>query len=139
MMRAAPDSMRPEITCRPTPPHPITQAVSPMRTRATLRTAPTPVTTAQPSNAACQSGSADGSGTADAPSITTRSEKQATINPCCRVAPSASCSRDVPSIRVPRAMFAPATSQSVGRPARQAVQRPHDGTKQNATRSPGRT
>ena len=48
------------MTCRPTPPHPMTQAVSPIRTRATLRTAPTPVTTAQPSSAACQSGNPSG-------------------------------------------------------------------------------
>ncbi len=36
-------------------------------------------------------------------------------------------------------MLAPATSHSVVRPARHGVQRPHEGTKQNATRSPGCT
>ena len=139
MICEAPDSTSPAITCRPTPPHPMTQAVSPIRTRATLRTAPTPVTTAHPSSAACHIGNPSGIGTADAASITQRSAKHATISPCCSVSPAGSCSREVPSISVPRAMFTATISQRVVRPARHCGQRPHDGTKQNATRSPGAT
>ena len=54
------------MTCCPTPPQPITAALSPMRGRATLRTAPMPVTAPQPSSAACHSGTPGASGTTPA-------------------------------------------------------------------------
>ena len=56
----APARTRPAMTCWPTPPQPITAALSPIRGRATLRTAPMPVTAPQPSSAACQSGTLGG-------------------------------------------------------------------------------
>ena len=54
-MIPAPASRAPAITCRPTPPHPITHTLAPTRSPARL-TAPIPVTTPQPSSAACHSG-----------------------------------------------------------------------------------
>ena len=135
----APASTRPEMTCWPTPPQPITAARSPIRTFATLRTAPMPVTAPQPSSAACQSGTLGASGTTPAAATTARSAKQATVSACCSGVPSGSARRDVPSISVPRTPASPAGPQSVGRPPRQALQAPHDGIMQSTTRSPGAT
>ena len=135
----APASTRPAMTCWPTPPQPITAALSPMRGRATLRTAPMPVTAPQPSSAACHSGTPGASGTTPAAATTVRSAKHATVRPCWSGVPSGSASRDVPSISVPRNPASPAGPQSVGRPARQALQAPHDGIMQKTTRSPGAT
>ena len=56
MIVAAPPSRAAAITCRPTPPQPITHTRSPIATRAAWVTAPNPVTTPQPSSAACHSG-----------------------------------------------------------------------------------
>ena len=69
-IRPAPASRAAATSCRPTPPQPTTQTLSPIATRAALRTAPTAVTTPQPSSDACQSGSAAGIGTAQAAGTT---------------------------------------------------------------------
>ena len=61
------------------------------------------------------------------------------MSACCSGVPSGSARRDVPSISVPRTPASPAGPQSVGRPARQALQAPHDGIMQSTTRSPGAT
>ena len=108
--------------------------------RAALRTAPAPVTTPQPSSDACHSGMSASSGTAPArrhhasARRSTPSSARAGGSP-----PAPSRSREVPSISVPRTALAPAGSQRLRRPARQERHCPHDGTKENATRSPGAT
>ena len=139
MIRAAPASFAAATTCSPTPPQPITATLSPRRTPAALRTAPAPVTTPQPSSEACHSGMSAVSGTAPAAATTVRCAKHAVIRPCWSVSPAPSCRREVPSISVPRSALRPAGSQRLRRPARQARHCPHDGTNENATRSPGAT
>ena len=134
----APASCAPAITCRPTPPHPITHTLAPTRRPARL-TAPIPVTTPQPSSAACHSGIEAGSRTAPAAGTTAYSAKQATIRPCWSTVPSSARSRELPSISIPATPWRAAVSHSVRRPDRQARQAPHDGTKQNATWSPATT
>ena len=115
----APASRAAATTWSPTPPQPMTATESPGWTPAALRTAPIPVTTAQPRSAACQSGSSRGSGTAPPAATTVRSAKQAVRSPCFRVVPSASRSRLVPSISIPRAPCSATTSHRFGFPARQ--------------------
>ena len=128
------------MTCSPTPPQPITTTLSPAATRGDVadgaeaghrprsRAAP-PATAAGPS----------GIGTAPFAATTVRSAKHAVIRPCCSVVPSGRCSRDVPSISMPFEPFSPAGSHRLNRPARHASHDRHDGTKQNATWSPGTT
>ena len=126
-IRPAPASRAAATSCRPTPPQPTTQTLSPTATRAALRTAPTAVTTPQPSSDACQSGSAAGIGTAHAAGTTARSAKQATKLKCCAGRPSASRSRLVPSSSIPAHARSPATSQRLRRPAAQAAAAPAGG------------
>ena len=75
--------------------------------------------------------------TAPAIGTTACSAKQATIRPCWRMLPSGLRRREDPSIRVPASAAAPAGSHRFRLPLRHARQLPQDGTKQNATWSPG--
>ena len=134
--RRPPAAPRPRAAGRPRR-SPRRRPLSPTVTRAALRTAPTAVTTPHPSSDACQSGRRPGIGTAHAAGTTARSAKQATKLKCCAGRPSPSRSRLVPSSSIPAHARSPATSQRLRRPAAHARQRPHDGTKQNATWSPG--
>ena len=80
-----------------------------------------------------------GSGTAHRPPGRRRARaKQATINPCWSTAPSSPRSREVPSISVPGdAVGASGLAQGRGAPRGTRRHSPQDGTKQNATWSPG--
>jgi hypothetical protein len=63
-MTEAPESRQPWIAEMPTPPQPITTAVSPGRSWAVLTTEPTPVITPQPTRAATSYGTSGSIGTA---------------------------------------------------------------------------
>ncbi len=115
----------------------MTHTVSPGATRAALRTAPTAVTTPHPISDACQSGRLDGTGTAHAAGTTQRSAKHETKLKCWTGVPSGSRRRELPSSSAPAQAAAAAASQRLRRPAAQARQAPQEGTKQNATGSPG--
>src|ERR1035437_9030833 len=137
MIVAAPARPAAAITCSPTPPQPITQTRSPIRTPAAWLTAPKPVITPQPSSAACHSGISSGIGIAPAAVTTACSAKQATVSPCWRTVPSAARSRELPSSSVPATEVRPTGSHSVRRPLRQAGQTPQGGTRQKTTGAPG--
>ena len=108
-----------------------------MPTCAAFVTAPMPVTTPHPKSAACHNGTSGGMTTAPAIGTTACSAKQATIRPCWRMLPSGLRRREDPSIRVPASAAAPAGWHRFRLPLRHARQLPQDGTKQNATWSPG--
>ena len=111
-----------------------------MRGRATLRTAPMPVTAPQPSSAACQSGTStverhDARGRDDG-ALGEAGDREAVLQrrPVRQRQP-----RRAVHQRARARPASPAGPQSVGRPARQALQVPQDGIMQSTTRSPGAT
>ena len=140
-MRPAPASRAAATTCSPTPPQPTTHTRLPGADPAALRTAPTAVTTPQPSSDACHSGSPRGSGTAAPAGTTQRSAKHETKLKCCtRAAVGVAQARACRPGACRPTRRAAAVSHSVEPPGRgRRAHAPQDGTKQNATGSPGAT
>ena len=120
------------ITESPTPPQPMTATRDPLSTAAVRVTAPQPVSTAQPIRAARSSGVSARIGTATDSGTTAYSANEEIELKCFSSWPSSE-SRDVPSASVPVAAMRPPCSQKFGRPARQALQSPHEGTSASTT------
>ncbi len=119
MMVRAPDRAAPWMLFRPTPPAPMTTAVSPGRSRAVLVTAPSPVITPQARRAALSNGTSFAIATACEAWTTTLCAKAAVLTPCVTGCPERSLSGE-------RASSGSRVSQVTGMPPAQDGQCPQE-------------